>query len=194
MSKMMNEVELILKLEQFDSLLRGSIKQTIKRNPKLRHWVQESDVRQEVLLRFVKAIRVTEINNDAHFIHLLLLQLRRTIVDLHRNMYGPNGWALNLKSDPDAIQSEKLTNEGLTRSIFANGEPITVDEWIDFHNSVGSLPEEEQLVFEMMFYGQFTDKDVAELLGCTDRTVRRHWRNARVQLQKMINDNRSGSI
>lgn len=191
MSNLMSEAELILKIEQFRWLLRGAIKTAIQRNPKLRRWVQEPDIRQEVLLRLLKAVRVTEIHSDAHFIHLLLLQLRRTIIDFHRNIYGPNGWAINLKSDPDAIQKDKLTLENRLVDRFSSGEPITVEEWIDFHLSIEKLSEDEQKVFQMMFYGQLTDLKVAELLGCSDRTVRRLWRNARLKLQQMINEKRS---
>jgi RNA polymerase sigma factor (sigma-70 family) len=99
---------------------------------------------------------------------------------------------MNLKSDPDAIQKDKLTLENRLVDRFSSGEPITVEEWIDFHLSIEKLSEDEQKVFQMMFYGQLTDLKVAELLGCSDRTVRRLWRNARLKLQQMINEKRSG--
>ena len=46
------------------------------------------------------------------------------------------------------------------------------------------MPEEEQEVFNLLWYEQLTHEQAAEVLGVTTRTVRRRWQDARYRLQK----------
>jgi len=190
MSEMISEAELLSRLMMIDKRLRLAVRRAIQSNPKLQRWVTEDDLKQEVLLRLIKACRVTAIADDAHFIHLMLLQLRRSIIDFHRKLFGPNGWAVNLKTDPKAVRVNQATMQEHPRNLITHGAPVTIEEWIDFHESVETLPEAEKAVFEMFFYGGFTDYEIAGILGCSDRTVRRHWMKARVSLQRLIDTDR----
>ena len=190
MSEMISEAELLSRLMWIDKRLRLAVRRSIQSNPKLQRWVTEDDLKQEVLLRLIKACGVTAIADDAHFIHLMLLQLRRSIIDFHRKLFGPNGWAVNLKTDPKAVRVNQATMQEHPRNLITHGAPVTIEEWIDFHESVETLPEAEKAVFEMFFYGGFTDYEIAGILGCSDRTVRRHWMKARVSLQRLIDTDR----
>jgi DNA-directed RNA polymerase specialized sigma24 family protein len=88
------------------------------------------------------------------------------------------------------VKVNQATHEEHSRNLITNGAPVTIEEWIDFHESVDTLPEEEKMVFEMFFYGGFTDVEIAGFLGCSDRTVRRHWMKSRITLQQRINTDR----
>ena len=57
-------------------------------------------------------------------------------------------------------------------------------EWTEFHEQVEMLPEEEQEVFNLLWYEQLTHEQAAEVLGVTTRTVRRRWQDARYRLCK----------
>ena len=57
-------------------------------------------------------------------------------------------------------------------------------EWTEFHEQVRALPEEEQEVFNLVWYEQLTQEQAAEVLGVTTRTVRRRWQDARYRLCK----------
>jgi len=172
----------------FDYRLRHAIHKALVMNFKLKRWITSDDVKQEVLLRMVRAIRDVEIVDEAHFVHLVLLQLRRSLIDFHRNLYGPNGWATRMKSDPNAAKMNKATAENLTRTLILAGAPISVEEWIDFHESVELLSDDEKAVFEMFFYGGYKEDEIAHLLKCSGRTVRRLWKSSREKLQKRINE------
>jgi DNA-directed RNA polymerase specialized sigma24 family protein len=95
--------------------------------------------------------------------------------------------------NPKGIDLSQATENDLTRTKFNSGEPITIEEWVDFHESVEILPRIEQEVFEMMYYGGFTSDEVSEILQVSSRTVRRHWRDSRLILQRRINENRGES-
>jgi len=47
-----------------------------------------------------------------------------------------------------------------------------------FHEAVDHLPAEEREVLALRFYHGWTQGQIAELLGVTERTVRRSWNRA----------------
>ena len=190
MESPLSDSEMVVLISMARTRLEKSARLAIRHNPRLRRWVLPEDIVQEVLLRMVKACQQVDINNESHLLQLMVTQLRRVIIDYYRSLYGPNGWATKIKTDPQAIALNQATEDDLPRSMFNSGEPITTDEWVDFHESVALLPQVEQEVFEMMYYGCFTSKLVAEILQVSERTVRRHWRESRLILQKRISTSR----
>jgi RNA polymerase sigma-70 factor (ECF subfamily) len=58
-------------------------------------------------------------------------------------------------------------------------------EWTEFHEHIGMLPDEEQEVFNLLWYEQLTHEQAAEVLGVTTRTIRRRWQDARYRLYKV---------
>ena len=193
MDEQLTKPEILVLITLARSRLEKSARLAIRHNPRLQRWVHPEDIVQEVLLRMVKACKKIDINDKSHLFHLMLTQLRRVIIDSYRTLYGPNGWATKIKSDPKAIELSQATEEDLSRAKFNSGAPITIEEWVDFHESVEILPRVEQEVFEMMYYGGFTSNEVAEILQVSGRTVRRHWRESRLILQRRINENRGDS-
>jgi RNA polymerase sigma factor (sigma-70 family) len=193
MKEHLTKPEILVLITMARSRLEKAARLAIRHNSRLQRWVHPEDIVQEVLLRMVKACEKIDITDRSHLYHLMLTQLRRVIIDSYRNLYGPNGWATKIKSDPKGIDLSQATENDLTRTKFNSGEPITIEEWVDFHESVEILPRIEQEVFEMMYYGGFTSDEVSEILQVSSRTVRRHWRDSRLILQRRINENRGES-
>lgn len=183
----MTNEELITRLLKMDYRLKRAIRKSLDMNVKLKRWVTEDDLKQDILLRMVRACREVQIQDNSHFTHLVLLQLRRSIIDFHRKLFGPNGWAINLKSDPKATKINKATQEDLARSLAIVGIPVSAEDWIDFHESVELLAENEKIVFEMFFYGGYNEVEVANELECSTRTVRRLWKSSREKLEARNN-------
>lgn len=189
----MNEHEFMTRILKTDKQLNRAVHKALFMNLRLKRWLTEEDLKQEVLMRLVRASRDVTVKDDAHFTNLMLLQLRRSLIDYHRKMFGPNGWAVNLKTDPKATKLNSASEENMARAMVAAGAPVTIDEWIDFHESVDTLPEDERQIFEFFFYGGMKDNEIAELIGCSDRTVRRHFKSARDKLQARIDLGRKKS-
>ncbi len=61
-------------------------------------------------------------------------------------------------------------------------------EWTEFHQQVEALPEDEREVFNLLWYGELTQAEAAEILGIAVRTVIRRWQAARVRLYKVLSD------
>lgn len=67
--------------------------------------------------------------------------------------------------------------------------PDPVDEILDVHAALDELRRiDERLVrvVEMRFFAGLNDEAIAEALGITDRTVRRHWAKARLLLSHAL--------
>lgn len=187
----LTDEEVLAELKKHEHVLRAAVRRSLNNNARLRRWVQEDDIAQDVSLRLIKACKTAEINDESHFIHLLLLMLNRTVIDLHRKFFGPNGWATHLKTDPKATFQQGATQNDTARNARVGGQPLTVEEWVDFHESIETvLSEREQMVFMMLFFAKYTEKEVAAILGCSDRTVRRDWRDAKIKMQNRINQHK----
>ena len=57
--------------------------------------------------------------------------------------------------------------------------PCNLAEWTEFHQQVDALPEDEREVFNLLWYGELTQAEAAEILGIAVRTVIRRWQAAR---------------
>ncbi|MFM7590527.1 MAG: sigma-70 family RNA polymerase sigma factor, partial [Isosphaeraceae bacterium] len=185
---LLSDEEVLARLKKHQHVLWAAIRRSLNNNARLRRWVQDDDIAQEVSLRLIRACKTTAIQDESHFIHLLLLLLNRTVIDLHRKFYGPNGWASHIKTDPKATFQQGATQNNTTKNARDGGQPLTMEEWFDFHESIETvLNEREQMVFMMIFFAKYTEKEVAALLDCSDRTVRRDWRDAKMKMQNRIN-------
>jgi len=74
-------------------------------------------------------------------------------------------------------------NTAIAESATADSEPLRIDE------ALGTLEKLEPRlaqVVEMRYFGGLTEVEIGELLGLTERTVRRDWEKARLLLRDML--------
>lgn len=80
----------------------------------------------------------------------------------------------------------KITlNTALCENDAGEDDPLRIDEAMAVLAQVE--PRLAQIV-EMRYFGGFTEVEVAEALGITERTVRRDWQRARALLRSMLMD------
>jgi RNA polymerase sigma-70 factor (ECF subfamily) len=123
---------------------------------------------QNALLRLLRALRQVEPVSVRGFFRLAAEQIRRELLDLARHYSGPHGAGANHDSDPD----------GVPEPLAQADEPGELERWVAFHQQVSQLPAEQREVVGLVFYHGWTHAQVAELLGMSERTARRHWRRA----------------
>ncbi len=58
---------------------------------------------------------------------------------------------------------------------------------VRFHAAVGQLPEEQREVFEKSFYLDMTQDDIAKDIGVPTKTIKRRWRDAKLELGNLLN-------
>jgi RNA polymerase sigma factor (sigma-70 family) len=82
--------------------------------------------------------------------------------------------------DPDF--SFQVSKEGVT----LEDRKTELDRWTALHEAVEQLPAELRQVFSCTFYHGWTQGQIAELLGISDRQVRRLWVEACLRLKEAV--------
>jgi RNA polymerase sigma-70 factor (ECF subfamily) len=162
-----------------DELLRATCdrlkrltRKMLCRFPSVRRWEQSDDVLQNALLRLLRALQQVEPPSVRHFFSLAAEQIRRELLDLVRHYGGPHGAGAHHDSGGD----------GVPEPLDQADEPGELEEWVVFHEQVSQLPAEQRQVVRLVFYRGWTHAQVAELLGMSKRTARRHWQRALARL------------
>jgi RNA polymerase sigma factor (TIGR02999 family) len=128
----------------------------------------------EAYLRFQKVGQL-EINDRQHFLAYASTALRSVVVDFVRRRA-----AEQRGGDVDHV----TLNTELAQSL---GVPD--DEVIEVHDALNTLAEIDKRlvqVVEMRYFAGLTETEIAEVLGVSDRTVRRDWERARLLLAEII--------
>ncbi len=150
--------------------------------PGLQRWEQTDDVFQNAMLRLHRALATTDVRSIRHFLNLATIQIRRELIDLGRKHFGPHGIGRNHHTDhqpPDQIG-------GVLHRL--ESQPADLAEWAEFHERTQSLPDDEREVFDLLYYEGVSQDEAAEMLGCSARTVRRRWNDAKLRLQGELTD------
>ncbi len=154
--------------------------------PHLRRWEQTDDVLQNSLLRLHRALQEVHPPTVADFMNFSASLIRRELIDLARKHFGPEAQGAHHASvevrpgeDPEGKGIEALAAESVS-------ENDTLEAWAAFHEEVQRLPEEERQIVDLLFYKDLSQAEAAEILGVSERTVKRRWRSARLLLNERL--------
>lgn len=157
--------------------------------PQVHRWEQTDDVFQNAVLRLYRSLGDVRPDSVRGFFGLAATQIRRTLIDLARHHFGAEGAAARHESDPGRLSgSAERSHSQLGRR---DDSPETLDAWARFHESVELLPEDERDVFNLIWYGEMTQKEAAEMLGVSERTVLRRLVRARLFLHDSLQNSRA---
>lgn len=146
--------------------------------PKVRRWDDTDDVFQNAALRLHRALGQMTLESPRSVMALAATQLHRELIDLARRHAGPASFAANHATRLG--RPDDSTGGGLPPAIgnaTAPAEPA--DRWTLFHEAIAALPGELREVFQLVWYLDADQKSIARLLGCSERTVKSRWREAR---------------
>lgn len=153
--------------------------------PHLRRWEQTDDVFQRAAMRLYQSLGDVRPASLREFFGLAATQIRRTLIDLARHHFGPQGQATHYQSDDGRGAGDR--SGGLVNNASApDGRPETLAQWAEFHEAVESLPDEQREVFSLVWYGGTTHRDAGELLGVSERTILRRLHQARLLLGQQL--------
>jgi RNA polymerase sigma factor (TIGR02999 family) len=133
----------------------------------------------ECYLRFREAERVAPEDRN-HFMAYGSQVMRSIIVDIARQRS-----AVRRGSGQGAVTLDTDLGDG----VLAAGDAIPEQQILEIHDALEHLERlDERLakVAEMRYFGGMSDPEIAEVLGITDRTVRRDWDKARVLLARVL--------
>jgi RNA polymerase sigma factor (sigma-70 family) len=165
--------------------LRNLARKMLKGYPNVHRWEQTDDVLQNAALRLHRTLRQVTVETTRDFFRLAALNIRRELLDLAKHYYGPQGQGARHATwgpgDPTASG-----DAGHADPADLSGEPGRLAAWGEFHEQIGALPDDEREVFDLLWYQGLSQAEAAELLGVSERTVKRRWQAARVKLHEAL--------
>lgn len=153
----------------------------LRRYPIVKDHADTQDVFQGASIRLIRALEKVTPDSVRGFFNLTAELIRRELLDLARRFRRRAEVPLS-PGDDDS-----------TRPIVDPPDPLSddgqVEDWARFHTEVERLPAEEREVVGLVFYHRWTQTEVAELFGVTERTIRRWWQGALLKLRTCLQGN-----
>ena len=149
----------------------------IRTNHRVRRWTETDDLLQNSLIRLHRSLAEVRPESARQFYGLAMTHIRRELIDLARKHFGAEGVGANHLTD-GGIAAENKSNDA---------EPETIEAWAEFHEVVDDLPEPEREVVDLLWYGEMTQPEAAEVLGISLATLKRRWQSARIRLSEHLN-------
>lgn len=152
--------------------------------PGVRRWEQTDDVLQNAALRLCRGLKEIRPASVRGFINLAAMEIRRELIDLARHYGGPRGFGrhhINRSGSDGSGGPPGPADPGTDTD-----DPARLAAWTEFHDTVGTLPDEEKEVFDLLWYQGLPQAEAAALLGITERVVRYRWRSARLKVHRML--------
>jgi RNA polymerase sigma factor (sigma-70 family) len=165
--------------------LRSLARKMLARYPHVRRWEETDDVMQAALIRLHRSLKEVHPESKRAFFGLAATQMRRTLIDLARHYYGALGHGGNYESVVQDGDSERA-NSLEAAAYQGNSKPEDLERWTEFHETVEQLPEDDKEVISLIWYGGLMQKEVAQVLGISERTVIRRMNHARLTLNDLM--------
>lgn len=149
--------------------------------PRVKKWEQTCDVFQNVQIRIHKAISGSkvELKSARHFYQVAANHIRWELRDLAQKYRGPKWTVVNHRTDS--------TGGAITRVADPASGPDRLLEFADFQQKAKELPPKLREVFDLIWYNGMTCKEAAEILGVSEKTVKRLWAKVRLALDEACN-------
>ena len=168
--------------KQIEDRLRFLARKMLRQFPLVRRWEETDDVLQEASLRLHLALPALTPETELHFYRTAALQVRRVLLDLAERHSNPLGFAANYETGFGEKQCQCLDDRLADRECCFTG----IEAWMEFHRIAGTLPIDQQDVFDLLWYDGVKQDDAAKILGLPKRTLQRRWREVRLELVEQL--------
>lgn len=155
--------------------------------PKVRRWDQTDDVNQNAALRLYRALGEIAPADIRGFMGLIATQIRRELLDLAKKYSGPESYAANHETNYERVDGEVWAKVDAAPDYSETRERIA--RWTLLHETAASLPDDERELFHLVWYGGLKQEEAASVLGCSVRTVKRRWEEAKRLLAAAMQGN-----
>jgi RNA polymerase sigma factor (sigma-70 family) len=156
--------------------------------PTVSRWEQTDDVVQNAALRLERALQATVPADARGLVGLAATQVRRELLDLAKKYRGPESFASHQETNYQRLGDDLRAK---VDDAPQPDEPCDrLDRWTHMHTVAGELPDDEREVFHMCWYLGLKQDEIAALLGCSVRTVKRRWEMAKEWLAASMPEGR----
>lgn len=173
-------------LEVCDRRLRALAHRLLGGFGRVRRWDDTDDVSQNAAIRLYRALGDMVPGSARELLGLMALQIQRELLDLARKHAGPTSFAANHETNvrlgvdgPVFFVDEAEDAEGAVPDALHG-------RWEAFHAAVEALPAEEREVFRLVWYLGLEQDEAATTLGCSTRTLRRRWKDAKERIRATL--------
>ena len=124
----------------------------------------------------MRLFRVEDIDwkDRAHFLALSAQVMRRTLIDHARQMRAA-------KREAPRVTLLIAENEPID-------EPFEIETLHDALERLAQVSPQHAQIIEMRFFAGMTNEQIADVLGISTRTAKRHWRSARAWLREALEE------
>jgi RNA polymerase sigma factor (sigma-70 family) len=133
--------------------------------------------------RLAQALESVRPESEQHLMALAAMQVRRTVIDLSRKFGGPRSPVKHQLTNVVVHDSRMIER---VKEAAQASDGLDTLEMALFHEEVDRLPAELRQVFELRFYLGASVVDVARMVACDPRTVKRRWKLAKDQLRARL--------
>lgn len=144
--------------------------------PNVRPQADTGDVLQNSLVRLLRSLRTMRPATTRDYFNLAAVHIRRELLDLARRSKIRNPDVFGVPSAPEVWHEPTIET------------PDDFEFWVRFHQAVDKLSDAEREVVGLVFYHGWKQKQIADLFGVDERTVRRRWHRACDNLRKLMGD------
>ena len=167
--------------ELTEGQLRNLTRKMLSGFSQVRRWEETDDVWQNVSMRIWKSFEKMTFQSPRHFLNASALQIRRELLTLAEHYRRPSSHAAHHASPPSIESRPMLDAENPTDNV------DVLSRWTELHDEVDRLEDEQKEVFQLHWYNGLTHESIAELIGVSERTVKRRWQAARLSLYNAVN-------
>ena len=151
--------------------------------PRLAAMTEAEDILQGAAMRLMRALQTITPVATREFFQLATVHLRRELIDLTRQYFGPLGQGRN---EVLLGEMEKVGISGVSNRSLQDNSQQELEQWTEFHEKIEELPLQEREVFSLVYYHGMNQEKIAGILGVNERTVRRYWRQAVTALKTIL--------
>ena len=141
---------------------------------RLKRYEDSGDVLQTALIRLMRRLEASPPDDVPAFFQLAAREIRCSLLDMARHYYGPRGAGTKERSPIDEVDVAADSNSG------------RLIDWTEFHELVETMPAEERVVVDLLWYHGMTREEAADVLDLSLATIKRRWMTARIRLQKLV--------
>jgi RNA polymerase sigma-70 factor (ECF subfamily) len=151
--------------------------------PRLRAHHELESVVDEAWARLVQALESCTPETAEQFYGLVFHKVRQVLLDMARTQSKADKRQARAlaKADSSGSDGQPVLDPGDDTN-----EPSRLAIWTEFHEEVEKLPENQRLVFDLHYVGEFSQLEVAQLLNLHPKKVSRLWLSATGHLAQWL--------
>jgi RNA polymerase sigma-70 factor (ECF subfamily) len=166
-----------------DRLLKIAATVFLQDFPALHGRHELESVVSEVWMRLTAALEKTQPETVEGFFGLVFVKVRQVLLDMAQRQRRADA----RRGGPPAAggDSDAATDLDPSDTTYEPGRLAVLTE---FHEQIEKLPEDQRRVFEMHYYGDFSQVEIAQILGLHRKQVSRLWLSATGRLARWLED------